>query len=104
MVNPLAGEVEVVIDGVPHRCKLTLGAMAEMEGAMGTDSLVDLVARFEGGKFSSRDVMALVVAGLRGGGWTGTAADLLKADVEGGAVGAARVAASLLVRAFTPPS
>jgi len=104
MVNPLAGEVEVFIDGVPYCCKLTLGAMAEMEAAMGADSLVDLVARFEGGKFSSRDVMALVVAGLRGGGWAGTAADLLKADIAGGAVGAAKVAASLLVRAFTPPA
>ena len=48
-------------------------------------------------------VMALVVAGLRGGGWAGTAADLLKADIEGGAVGAAKAAALLLVRAFTPP-
>ena len=77
--------------------------MAEMEATMGAESMVDLVARFESGKFSSRDVMALVVAGLRGGGWAGTAADLLKADIEGSAVGAAKAAALLLVRAFTPP-
>ena len=104
MVNPLAGEVTVTVDGVPHRCKLTLGALAEMEAAIGAESLVDLVARFETGKFSSRDVMALVVAGLRGGGWDGSAADLLRADIEGGAVGAAQAAATLLVRAFSPPS
>lgn len=104
MANPLAGEVDVVIDGTPHRCKLTLGAMAEMEAQLGLDSLVDLVGRFESGKFSSRDVMALVVAGLRSGGWEGTSADLLKSDIEGGAVGAAKAAASLLVAAFTPPS
>ncbi|MCO4841470.1 MAG: gene transfer agent family protein [Yoonia sp.] len=104
MVNPHAGEVAVTVDGVPHRCNLTLGALAEMEATMGADSLVDLVARFETGKFSSRDVMALVVAGLRGGGWEGTSADLLKADIEGGAVGAAKVAATLLVRAFSPPA
>ena len=103
MANPLAGEVEIVVDGVSHCCKLTLGAMAEMEATMGAESMVDLVARFESGKFSSRDVMALVVAGLRGGGWAGTAADLLKADIDGGAVGAAKAAALLLVRAFTPP-
>ena len=48
--------------------------------------------------------MALVVAGLRGGGWEGSAADLLRADIEGGAVGAAQAAATLLVRAFSPPS
>jgi len=104
MVNPLAGEVEIIIDGVAHRCKLTLGAMAELEGALGTDSLLDLVARFEAGNFSSRDVMALVVAGLRGGGWTGSAADLMTADIAGGAVGAAQAAATMLVRAFTPPA
>ncbi len=104
MVNPLAGEVEIVIDGVPHCCKLTLGAMAELESSLGAQSMVDLVACFEAGKFSSRDVLALIVAGLRGGGWTGTSADLLKADIAGGAVGAAKVAALLLVRAFAPPS
>ena len=71
---------------------------------MGAESMVDLVARFETGKFSSRDVMALVVAGLRGGGWEGTAADLLKADIEGGAVGAAKGCGTLLVRAFSPPA
>ena len=103
MVNPLTGEVAIEVDGVSHRCKLTLGALAEMEAAMGADSLVDLVARFETGKFSSLDVMALVEAGLRGGGWDGTAADLLRADIAGGAVGAAKVAATLLVRAFSPP-
>lgn len=103
MANPLAGEVDIVMDGVSYRCKLTLGAMAEMEATMGSESMVDLVARFEAGKFSSRDVMALVVAGLRGGGWAGTTADLLKADIEGGAIGAAKAAALLLVRAFTPP-
>ncbi|MDE0983030.1 MAG: gene transfer agent family protein [Yoonia sp.] len=104
MANPLAGEVEVIIDGTPHCCKLTLGAMAELEASLGTNSLVDLVQRFEVGKFSSRDVMALIVAGLRGGGWDGNAADLIRADIAGGAVGAAQAAAHLLVRAFSPPA
>ncbi len=47
--------------------------------------------------------MALIVAGLRGGGWNGTAADLLKADIGGGPLEAARVAALLLARAFSLP-
>ncbi|MEO0823827.1 MAG: GTA-gp10 family protein, partial [Pseudomonadota bacterium] len=53
--------------------------------------------------FSSRDVLALIVAGLRGGGWTGTAKDLVSAEIEGGLTGAARVAAELLARAFMMP-
>ncbi|WP_386681422.1 gene transfer agent family protein [Loktanella sp. R86503] len=104
MVNPLAGEVSVTIDGVPHVAKLTLGALAELEAALAAESLVDLVERFEAGRYRGADVMALLVAGLRGGGWRGTATDLLSADLAGGPVGAARVAAELLARAFTPPS
>jgi len=70
---------------------------------MEADSLVDLVARFEEGRFSSRDVLAVIVAGLRGGGWEGQAADLLTAEIAGGPVAAARAAAQLLARAFALP-
>jgi hypothetical protein len=103
MVNPYAGEVALVLDGQRHVCKLTLGALAELESSLGEDTLVALVARFEGRGFSSRDVMALLVAGLRGGGWQGTANDLLTAEIQGGPIGAAQVAAQLLARAFSTP-
>lgn len=100
MANPWAGEVTITLNGIPRVCKLTLGALAELEDRLGEDTLVALVQRFESGAFASRDVMALIVAGLRGGGWTGTAADLLTAEIDEGPVGAARVAAQLLARAF----
>ena len=100
MANPWAGEVTITVNGIPRVCKLTLGALAELENRLGEDTLVALVQRFESGAFASRDVMALIVAGLRGGGWTGTAADLLTAEIDEGPVGAARVAAQLLARAF----
>jgi len=103
MANPLAGEVSITIDGVPHVAKLTLGALAELEATLGTQTLIDLVRRYEAGAYSGRDVMALIVAGLRGGGWQGQASDLLTAEIAGGPVGAAKVAAALLARAFTPP-
>jgi hypothetical protein len=101
--NPWAGEVALVIDGERHLLKLTLGALAELEAGLGEDTLVSLVARFERGAFSTRDLMALLVAGLRGGGWRGSAADLVSADIEGGPLGAAQVAAQLLARAFVVP-
>ena len=104
MANPLAGEVVVRVDGEPFTCKLTLGALAELEAGLEVGSLVDLVSRFESGGYSGRDVLALIVAGLRGGGWTGEAHDLMTADIEGGPIGAAQAAAQLLARAFTPPS
>lgn len=102
MANPYTGEVALVLDGQPRVAKLTLGALAELEAALETGSLVELVERFESHKFDP-DVMALIVAGLRGGGWNGTAADLLKADIGGGPLEAARVAALLLARAFSLP-
>jgi hypothetical protein len=104
MANPWAGEVTLVVDGVPRRCKLTLGALAELEAELGAGTLLELVERFERGAISSRDVMALVVAGLRGGGWAVTAADLVSADIAGGPVGAAKAAAEMLARAFALPT
>ena len=104
MANPHAGEVALSIDGQTRTCKLTLGALAELEATLGAGSLLDLVARFEAGHYTSADVMALVVAGLRGGGWQGQASDLLTADIAGGPIGAARAAAQMLTRAFTPPA
>jgi hypothetical protein len=102
MANPWRGEVSLVIDGQVHVMRLTLGALAELEAGMKADSLVDLVARFESQTCSSRDVLALIVAGLRGGGWRGTAADLLSAEIEGGPVAATQAAVALLTRAFVP--
>ena len=103
MVNHWAGEVAITLDGQRHVAKLTLGALAELEAALDAGSLLDLVERFESGRFSTRDVLALIVAGLRGGGWQGSAAGLLRVEIGGGPVVAARAAAELLARAFALP-
>lgn len=103
MANPWAGEVALTLNGERRLCKLTLGALAELEAALEADSLLELVARFEAGRFRARDVLAVVVAGLRGGGWCGSAAELAGAEIAGGPVEAARVAAELLMRAFAIP-
>lgn len=104
MANPWAGEVAISLDGERHVARLTLGALAELEEALETGTLIGLVERFETGCFSSRDVLMLIVAGLRGGGWRGTADDLRAVEIGGGPVEAARAAARLLARAFTPPA
>lgn len=103
MDNPWSGVVHLEVDGVERAMSLTLGALAELETVLGDDTLVALVERFESGKFSSRDVLALIVAGLRGGGWSIQSADLVAADIKGGPMGAAAAAAQLLARAFLLP-
>lgn len=103
MANPWEGEVAIRLDGERHVMRLTLGALAELEAAMETDTLLAMVERFEAGAFSTRDVLALIVAGLRGGGWRGDASDLMTAEIAGGPVEAARLAGQLLTRAFAFP-
>ena len=103
MVNPFAGEVTIDLDGEPHTMKLTLGALAELEAGLPDGGFVDLVERFEAGKYSPGDVMALILAGLRGGGWRGRAGDLVAVEIGQGPMAASRAAAELLVRAFIVP-
>lgn len=103
MGNPWRGDVALTMDGERHQMRLTLGALAELEAGLAEGSLIDLVQRFEGGQCSTRDVLALIVAGLRGGGWEGDARDLLRVEIAGGPMAAARAAAELLARAFMMP-
>ncbi|WP_299838573.1 gene transfer agent family protein [uncultured Paracoccus sp.] len=100
MANPMRGEVEVTLDGQAHLARLTLGALAELEAGLGADSMFALVERFEQARFSCRDVLAVLVAGLRGAGWQGRAEDLQRVEIGGGPMTAARLAAELLARAF----
>ncbi|TMV90116.1 gene transfer agent family protein [Thioclava sp. BHET1] len=104
MVNPWAGEVEIMLDGEPYRAKLTLGALAELEAAINeSGGMIALVERFDQNRFSSGDVLALIVAGLRGGGWEGDAARLRCVEIGSGPLAAAAKAAELLARAFSVP-
>jgi len=103
MVNPHAGEVELLVNGTPYALKLTLGALAGLEAALEDATLVDLVQRFEQGRFSARDVLVLLAAGLQGGGHALTQQDLSAATIGGGPLQAAKVAAELLVRSFSVP-
>lgn len=103
MENPWRGDVALTVDGERYVMRLTLGALAALEAELETESLVALVERFEGGGFSARDVLALLRAGLTGGGAADVAARLAAAEIEGGPVNAARAAAELLARAFATP-
>ncbi|MCZ4271155.1 gene transfer agent family protein [Maritalea porphyrae] len=103
MVNTMRGEVEAKIDGKSYTLCLTLGALAELEAALQSNDLNGLAERFENGRISARDLIAIVGAGLRGAGNAISNDDLAKMNVEGGAAGAAKVAAKLLAAAFGEP-
>ncbi len=103
MVNRWRGDVALVLDGKRCVARLTLGALAELEEGLGEASLMGLVERFEASRFTSRDVVALLGAGLRGGGVRMSDAEIAAARIEGGPMAAARAAAELLARAFVVP-
>ncbi len=103
MGNPYRGDVVLKVDGCELPMRLTLGALAELETVLVEDNLMALVERFESGAFRAGDLIALLVAGLRGAGWQGTAADLGAAEIGGGAIEAAKAAGRLLKLAFSLP-
>jgi hypothetical protein len=103
MANPYRGEVELEVDGEIRRMRLTLGALAELEARLGSDSLFDMISRFETGAFRVRDLICLLTAGLNGAGWEITEADLLKCRIGGGPLAAAQAAARLLKLTFSLP-
>jgi len=65
-MNAVRGEVRLVIEGVAHVLCLTIGALAEIEGALGLASLGELGERLK--HPSVKDFIAVLGALLRGGG------------------------------------
>ncbi|GMG81234.1 hypothetical protein LNKW23_04460 [Paralimibaculum aggregatum] len=99
-INPARGEIALVIDGCPRRLRLTLGTLAELEAELSVPSLVALAERFESGRVSARDILALLAAGLRGAGEPVEPAHLAAAEIEGGPLAAARAGLALMAAAF----
>ena len=102
MVNPHRGEVGLVVNGQPRVLRLTLGALAGLEARLEAGSLIELAERFETGRIGAGDLIALLTAGLIGGGEAMDEAALARAEIEGGAVAAMQAGMELLGRAFQP--
>ncbi len=98
--NPRRGETEAVFDGRPYRLVLTLGALAELENAFGLADLNALAERFESGRLKSSDAIAILGAGLRGGGVEFSDADVARLSHADGAPGFVRAVADLLRATF----
>ncbi len=98
--NRRRGEVAATLDGREWRLCLTLGSLAELETAFGVDDLGQLAERFAGGRLSARDIIAIVGAGLRGGGATLGDDEVSSMSIDGGLAGFARLTAELLKATF----
>jgi len=79
-VNRARGESVITINGETHRLCLTLGALAEIEAALGGGSLEKLQARLRNPSLA--DILAILHALLRGGGAGLTLEALKMSDVD----------------------
>lgn len=100
MPNLHRGEIEAEIGGARRRLVLTLGALAELEAAFGSEDLIALAERFGTGKLASRDLIRVIGAGLRGSGEAISDDEVARLDVPGGAAGYVRIAADLITATF----
>ncbi|OKL43198.1 gene transfer agent family protein [Pseudovibrio exalbescens] len=102
MTNRYRGEVEITLDGRCWSMVLTLGALAELEGAYAADNLDDLLARFTTGRLSAHDIQRLLLAGLKGAGHDVDADQLARMHCPQGVVGMAQAVKHLLEATFAP--
>ncbi len=100
MPNLHRGEIAAVLGGETRTLVLTLGALAELESALGADDLVALSERFAGGRLKARDLIAVIGAGLRGAGASISDEEVARMTVEGSAAGYVRIAAALISATF----
>jgi hypothetical protein len=100
MPNRRRGEVGLELGGARYTLCLTLGALAELEDAFGVTDLQALGARFTGGTLSSRDLIKLLGAALRGGGHDLGDAEVAALPLEGGVERIVAALTDCLVLAF----
>jgi hypothetical protein len=100
MANKHRGEIAAELGGRQRTLVLTLGALAELESALGADDLVALAERFGSGRLSARDLTRIIGAGLRGAGEAITDDEVAAMTAEGGAAGFVKIAAELIAATF----
>lgn len=97
MTNAMRGEVDIDLGGRRLVLCLTLGALAEIETALGGDNLAAAIARLKAP--SARQLVAILGALVRGGGTAISDSDIAAMRLDIGkaveAIGAAFVVAGL---------
>lgn len=100
MANVKRGEVAAILDGKAYTLCLTLGALAELEAALGGEDILAIARRFEAGRITAREAIAVIGAGLRGAGHDMTDNEVARLQVEGGVPGYLSLVVRLLQAAF----
>jgi hypothetical protein len=104
MVNQRRGEISAKLDGKHWRLCLTLGALAQLEAAFDVGDIVALGERFGSGRLSANDMIAVIAAGLNGGGQEVSLCDVARMHCDTGLAGFADIVARLLMATFATPT
>ncbi|MFV2093453.1 MAG: gene transfer agent family protein [Hyphomicrobiales bacterium] len=102
MANKHRGEISAELGGRVRSLCLTLGALAELEAALGDEDMLALATRFEAGRLRAADAIAILGAGLRGAGEDISDVEVATLQVNGGAAGYVGIVADLLAATFSP--
>ena len=102
MANVHRGEIEAEFNGQTYTLCLTLGALAELESALGGADILSLAERFESGQLRAGDAVCVLGAGLRGAGHDISDVDIKTFQTPGGAAGFIDIISRLLQATFTP--
>ena len=101
MANRHRGEISAEIDGVERTLCLTLGAIAELEEAFDAKDISQLVKLIGSTPLNARQLIAIIGAGLRGGGHNFENADIAEMRFTGGIAGMALIVSELFDAAFS---
>ncbi len=102
MANQHRGEVDVILNGKKYPLCLTLGALAELEEALGLSNIGELAQRFAKGRVKSADLVKILGTALRAGGAEISDQQAGAMQCDGGAVALTKVLVCLLTVTFSP--
>ena len=100
MPNPWHGEMQATFSGKSYRLCLTLGALAELEQALGGEDVIAFTKRLSEGHIRASDVMHVLGCGLRGGGHEISNEELGQMMPAGGFGKAMQIVAQLISLSF----
>lgn len=100
MTNPLRGEISATLSGETYTLCLTLGALAELEAAFESETIINVIERFQSGKIKASDLIKVITAGLKGAGHHLTEQEVANLQIEGGVNGYVNLVARLFNAAF----
>jgi len=103
MANQYRGEIVAQLNDRQWTLCLTLGTLAELEAYFKVADLGELAKKLSHGRLSAKDIIAILNAGLKGGGHDISYDDIADMRSREGATGYARIVSDLLQASFGLP-